>query len=38
MSINLLVDGEKMATVVANKGKASKARTFSQVDPRDDEE
>lgn len=37
-SVNLIVDGEKMAAVSAKASKNGKARTFSQVDPRDDEE
>ena len=37
-NINLMIDGEKLATVVAAKGKAGKARTFSPVDPLDDGE
>lgn len=36
-NINLMVDGEKLASVVAKKGKTAKARGFSPVDPLDDE-
>ena len=38
MSVNLNIDGETIAKVSAKAGKNSKARTFSQVDPRDDDE
>ena len=38
MSVNLIVDGEKMAAVTSKASKNGKARTFSQVDPRDDDE
>ena len=38
VSVQLNVDGEVLAKVSAKAGKNSKARTFSQVDPRDDDE
>ena len=36
--VNLVVDGAVLASTVAKHGKNAKARTFSNVDPRDEEE